>query len=156
MASSTRCRRGQHSLTSVERPSYLLSDFVNLWRHARLVVYIYMWLMYPLASIVHSPLWFVWWSDGLFRGLAFLFRSSLDWFNQEDATASLWKWCFNVLPGSSLLANRDGPFSGCYWVTSLEWPRMEWHLRRITQTSKQNSNEPLPHLRTFPKNRIIK
>ena len=27
---------GQHSLTSVERPSYLRSDFVNLWRHARL------------------------------------------------------------------------------------------------------------------------
>ena len=32
---------GQHSLTSVERPSYLRSDFVNVWRHARLVVYIY-------------------------------------------------------------------------------------------------------------------
>ena len=72
----------------------------------------------------------------LFRGLVLLFRSSLDWFNQEDATASVWKWCFNVSPRSSLLANREGPFSGCYWVTSLEWPRMEWHSRRITQTSK--------------------
>ena len=72
----------------------------------------------------------------LFRGLVLLFRSSLDWFNQEDATASVWKWCFNVSPPSSLLANREGPFSGCYWVTSLEWPRMEWHSRRITQTSK--------------------
>ena len=72
----------------------------------------------------------------LFRGLVLLFRSSLDWFNQEDATASVWKWCFNVLPRSSLLANREGPFSGCYWVTSLEWPRMEWHSRKITQTSK--------------------
>ena len=61
------------------------------------------------------PLWFVWWSDGLFRDLVLLFRSSLDWFNQEDATASVWKWCFNV---------------------SLRWPRMEWHSRRITQTSK--------------------
>ena len=29
----------QHSLTSVERPSYLRSDFVNLWRHARLEVF---------------------------------------------------------------------------------------------------------------------
>ena len=29
---------GQHSLTSVERPSHLRSDFVNVWRHARLVV----------------------------------------------------------------------------------------------------------------------
>ena len=46
---------------------------------------------------------------------------------------------------STLLANREGPFSGCYWVTSLEWPRMEW----ITQTSKENSNEPMPHLTTF-------
>ena len=82
------------------------------------------------------PLWFVWWSDGLFRGLVLLFRSSLDWVNQEHATASVWKWCFNVSPRSSLLANREGPFSGCYWVTSLEWPRMEWHSRKITQTSK--------------------
>ena len=73
------------------------------------------------------PLWFVWWSDGLCRGLVLLFRSSLDWFNQEDATASVWKWSFNVSPRSSLLANREGPFSGCYWVTSLEWPQMEWH-----------------------------
>ena len=31
-------RPGQHSLTSVERPSCLRSDFVNVWRHARLVV----------------------------------------------------------------------------------------------------------------------
>ena len=69
----------------------------------------------------------VWWSDGLCRGLILLFRSSLNWFNQEDATASVWKWCFNVSPRSSLLVNREGPFSGCYSVTSLEWPRMEWH-----------------------------
>ena len=34
---------------------------------------------------------------------------------------------FNFSPRSSLLANREGPFSGCYWVTSLEWPQMEWH-----------------------------
>ena len=49
---------GQHSLTSVERPSYnyLRSDFVNVWRQARLVVYIYLWLMYAFASIVHSDL----------------------------------------------------------------------------------------------------
>ena len=71
------------------------------------------------------PLWFVWWSDDLFRGLVLLFGSPLDWFNQEDATASVWKRCFHVLPRSSLLANGESPFSGSYWVTSLEWPRME-------------------------------
>ena len=85
----------------------------------------------------------------LFRGLVLLFRSSLDWFNQEDATASVWKGCFNVSPRSSLLAHQEGPFSGCYWVTSLEWPRIEWHSWRITRTSKQNSNEPLPLLTTL-------
>ena len=42
----------------------------------------------------------------------------------------------NVSPRSSLLAHREGPFSGCYWVTSLEWPRIEWHSWRITRTSK--------------------
>ena len=71
------------------------------------------------------PLWFVWWSDGLFRGLVLLFGSPLDWFNQKDATASVWKRCFHVLPRSSLLADGESPFSGSYWVTSLEWPRME-------------------------------
>ena len=49
----------------------------------------------------------------LFRGLVLVFRSSPDWFNQEDATASVRKWCFNVSPWSSLLAHRDGPFTGC-------------------------------------------
>ena len=87
------------------------------------------------------PLWFVWWSDGLFRGLVLLFGSPLDWFNQEDATASFWKRCFHVLPRSSLLANGESPFSGSYWVTSLEWPRMEC----------PTAAPPLPHLTTFSK-----
>ena len=47
-------KNGQHSLTSVERPSYLPPDFVNVWRHPRLVVYIYLRLMHAFASIVHS------------------------------------------------------------------------------------------------------
>ena len=72
----------------------------------------------------------------LFRGLVLLLRSSLDWLNQEDATASVWKGCFNVSPRSSLLAHQEGPFSGCYWVTSLEWPRIEWHSWR-NYTNKQ-------------------
>ena len=44
---------GQHSLTSVERPFNLRSD---VWRKARLEGYIYLWLMYAFASIVHSDL----------------------------------------------------------------------------------------------------
>ena len=72
----------------------------------------------------------------LFRGLVLLFRSSRDWFNQEDATASVWKGCFNISPRLSLLAHQQGPFSGCYWVTSLEWPRIEWHSWR-NYTNKQ-------------------
>ena len=31
------------------------------------------------------------------------------------------KGCFNVSP------HQEGPFSGCYLVTSLEWPWIEWH-----------------------------
>ena len=130
----TRARRkkapawqGQHSLTPVERPSCLRSDFVNVWRHVRLDS------CNSFASIVHSICLMIW---CLFRGLVLLFRSSLDWFNQEDATASVWKGCFNVSPRSSLLAHQEGPFSGCYWVTSLEWPRIEWHSWR-NYTNKQ-------------------
>ena len=85
----------------------------------------------------------------LFRGLVLFFPSSLDWFNQEDATASVWKGCFNVSPRSSLLVHQEGPFRWCYRVTTLEWPRIKWHSWRITRTSKWNSNEPLPHLTTF-------
>ena len=119
---------GQHSLTSVERPSYLRSGFVNVWRHARLVV--------PLVTSLRSSTLICLMIWCLFRGLVLLFRSSLDWFNQEDATASVWKGCFNVSPRSSLLAHQEGPFSGCYRVTSLEWPRIEWHSWR-NYTNKQ-------------------
>ena len=45
---------GQHSLTSVERPSHLRSDFVNVWPHARLVVTPVTHVSF--ASIVHSDL----------------------------------------------------------------------------------------------------
>ena len=45
---------GQHSLTSVERPSYLRSDFVNVWRHVRLVAPPVTHVSF--ASIVHSDL----------------------------------------------------------------------------------------------------
>ena len=88
-------QNGQHSLTSVERPSYLRSGFVYVWRHARLVVPP---VTRVLASLRSSTLicLMIW---CLFRGLVLLFRSSLDWFNQEDATAS-------VLPRLSLLAQQ--------------------------------------------------
>ena len=125
---------GHHSLTSVERPSYLRSDFVNVWRHARLVVYIFTCDSCILLLRSYTLICLMIWC--LFRGLVLLFPSSPDWFNQEDATASVWKWCFNVSPRSSLLAHGEGPFSGCYWVTSLEWPRIEWHSRRITKQIK--------------------
>ena len=62
---------GQHSLTSVERPSYLRSDFVNAWRHACLEVF--MWFI--CTSIVN--IWLVWF---LVRDFVPLFRSFLDWF----------------------------------------------------------------------------
>ena len=54
--SPRRVAAGQHSLTSVERPFNLRSDFVNVWRKARLEGYIYLWLMYASASIVYSDL----------------------------------------------------------------------------------------------------
>ena len=54
---------GQHSLTSVEGPSYLRSDFVNPWRHARLEVFI------CVSSAPRSS-----------RDFVPLFRSFLDWF----------------------------------------------------------------------------
>ena len=81
------------------------------------------------------------WSDVCFEALSCFFdHPSIDsgvWFNQEDATASIWKGCFNVSPRSSLLAHQEGPFSGCCWVTSLEWPhRIEWHSWRITRKVK--------------------
>ena len=64
------------------------------------------------------PLWFVWWSDGLFRGLVLLFGSPLDWFNSicssivahEDvdelleALESLDSWIYSInLVGLNIL-----------------------------------------------------
>ena len=54
----------------------------------------------------------------------------------RSSTASVWKGCFIVSLRSSLLAHQEGPFSGCYWVTSLEWPWIEWHSWR-DNTNKQ-------------------
>ena len=88
------------------------------------------------------PLWCVWWSDGLFRGLVLLFRSFLDWFNQENATASVWKWSFNVSPRSSLLANREGPFSGCYWV-NIPWMAPDGMAFKKNETNKQMNRCPI-------------
>ena len=82
--SQRRVAAGQHSLTSVERPFNLLSDFVNVWRHARFVGYIYLWLLllrlYTLICLMILC---------LFRSLVLLFLSSLDWFKQEDVTVSV-------------------------------------------------------------------
>ena len=112
----------QHSLTSVERSSYLRLDFVNVWCHAR------------LCFCFDRPLWSVWWSDGLFRGLVLLFRSSLDWFNQEDATASVWKWCFNVSPRSTLLANREGQWM---LLSNIPWMAPDGMAFKKNYTNKQ-------------------
>ena len=124
---------GQHSLTSVERPSHLRSDFVNVWRHARLVVPPVTHVSF--ASIFHSDL-----SDDLM----FVSRSCLAFsiiprlIQPRRCHCICLKGMFfkNVSPRSSLLAHREGPFSGCYWVTSLEWPRIEWHSWR-NYTNKQ-------------------
>ena len=71
--------KGQHSLTSVERRSYLRSDFVNVWRHARLEV--------QYVIHLHSDLF-----DFCWEILShFLDHSSIDsnQFKQEDVTASV-------------------------------------------------------------------
>ena len=87
---------GQHSLTSVERPFNLRSDFVNVWRKARLEGYIYLWLMYASASIVYSDL-----SDDLM----FVSRSCL---------------AFSIIPRLIQTGRCDClPFKGCFEVSSL-------------------------------------
>ena len=45
--------KGQHSLTSVERPSYLRSDFVNVWRQAQVkyVIHLHFDRLYPTCLI---------------------------------------------------------------------------------------------------------
>ena len=111
-------RTPRSALVNVRRKALLSSVGLSKRMTSRSPRGIY-WPVTHVCFCFDRPLWCVWWSDGLFRGLVVLFRSSLDWFNQEDATASVWKWCFNVWPPSSLFANWEGPFSGCYWVTSL-------------------------------------
>ena len=56
----------------------------------------------------------------LFRGLVLLFRSSLDWFKQEDATVSVKRKFWSFKPPLSPRSKEF--FSGCYWIKSFEWP----------------------------------
>ena len=77
-----------------------LSSSVGLrkvWRHAHLVVYIY--VMCAFTSLrSSSPLWFVWWYDVCFKVLSCFFDlPSID-SPPEDATVSIWKGCFDVSP----------------------------------------------------------
>ena len=54
----------------------------------------------------------------------FFDQSSIDsdQFKQEDATAAIYRmfWCFKPL----LTPREKEPFSGCYWITSFEWPQI--------------------------------
>ena len=127
---------GQHSLTSLERPSYLRSDFVNVWRHARLVVPLVTHVSF--ASIIHFDL-----SDDLM----FVSRSCLAFSiiprliqPRRCHCICLERMFFKMfrLDQASFLAHQEGPLSGCYWVTSLEWPRINWHSWRIANKTQMN------------------
>ena len=135
---------GQHSLTSVERPSYLRSDFVNVWRHARLVVYIYPWLILPRSStLICLMIWrFVSRSCLAFSIIPRLIQPRRCYCIRLE----MMFWCFaSIKP----LSESRRSFQ---WMllSNIPWMApMEWHSRKITQTGKKNSNEPLPHLTTF-------
>ena len=107
--------KGQPSLTSVERPSfYLRWDFVNVVRHARLTCDCFESSTLICLMIGRC----VWRSCLPFSIIPRLIQP------KRCHCIHLAEWRFNVSPRSSLLAHREGPFSGCYWVKSLEWPWM--------------------------------
>ena len=81
------------------------------------------------------PLRLVWWSDVCFEVLSCFFDHPPMPSSSRCHCICL-EGCFNVSPRSSLLAHQEGPFSGCYWVTSLEWPQIQWHSWR-NYTNKQ-------------------
>ena len=81
------------------------------------------------------PLWFVWWSDVCFDVLSCFFdHPSID--STKKIPLHLFGKDVLMFPLESLLAHQEGPFSRCYWVTSLEWLRIEWHSWGITRTRK--------------------
>ena len=108
---------GLHFVNIRPKAFNLRSDFVNVWRHARLVVYIFTCDSCILLLRSYTLICLMIWC--LFRGLVLLFRSSLDWLKQ-DVTVSVWRmfWSFKAL----LAPRGKGPFCGCYWITSFEWP----------------------------------
>ena len=111
---------GQHSLTSVERPFNLRSDFVNVWRKTRLVGYIYQWLMYASASIVHSDL-----SDDLmFVSRSCLAFSIIPRLIQTRRCDCLLLKDVLKFQASSYSAGVKDLSRGCYWITSFEWPQI--------------------------------
>ena len=69
-----------------------------------------------------------------FEVLSCFFDHPSDWFNQEDATASVWKWCFNVSPRSTLLANREGQWM---LLSNIPWMAPDGMAFKKNYTNKQ-------------------
>ena len=68
-------------------------------------------------------LWFVWWSDVCFKVLSRFFdHFSID--SNKMMPLSPFKGCFEVSSLFFLRGVLKGPFSGCYWITSFEWPQI--------------------------------
>ena len=76
------------------------------------------------ALIVHS--WFVWWSDVCFELLSCFFDHP-----SIDSIKRCYCICLDVLMfrphQASSHIKPEGPCSGCYCVTSLQWPPIEWY-----------------------------
>ena len=80
--------------------------------------------------------------------LMFVFRSCLNAFSIIA----------RLIQPSSLLVHQEGPFSGCYWVISLEWPWIKWHSWRIANKLKWTAasfNNFFKHWREYKKKGII-
>ena len=110
---------GQHSLTSVERPSYLRANFVNVWRHVRLEVYVihlHFDRVYPTCLIFGErfcPTFSI-----IPRLIPINSRKKQE-ARSKKVPLPPFKGCFDVLSPRG-----NGPFSGCYWITSFEWPQI--------------------------------
>ena len=113
---------GQHSLKSVERPSYLRSDFVNLWRQARLevfnilkyVIHLHFDLLYPTCLNFGER----------FCPTFLIIPRLIPIYSNNKMPMPSFKGCFDVWSLFLLRGEKDLSVDVTIKITSFEWPQI--------------------------------
>ena len=113
---------GQHSLKSVERLSYLRSDFVNLWRQARLEVFNILKYVIHLHFDLLDPTCLNF--GERFRPTFLIIPRLIPIYSNNKMPMPSFKGCFDVSSLFLLRGEKDLSVDVTIKITSFEWPQI--------------------------------